>query len=152
MEKLMFGAGCFWGVEEKLKKINGVKKVTVGYSGGETNNPTYKDVCTGTTGHAEVALVEYDESLVNTEALLELFWSIHDPTTLNQQGPDIGSQYRSAIFYFNEKQKPVIEKSKKTQQNILKKEVVTQVLPAKPFWPAEEYHQCYLEKKNRGSK
>ena len=146
MEKALFGAGCFWGVEEYFRKINGVKKTEVGYSGGITKNPTYESVCYENTEHAEVLLVHFDENIVVYESLVEEFWKCHDPTTLNRQGPDFGTQYRSVIFYFNEFQKEVsinskIEYAKKTKLNI-----VTEISEAKKYYKAEEYHQKYIQK------
>ena len=146
MEKALFGAGCFWGVEESFSKLIGVLKTEVGYSGGNTNNPTYETVCIGDTNHAEVVLLEYDENIITYEELLNHFWTCHDPTTLNRQGPDIGTQYRSAIFYFNETQKKISNESKikfakKNQINI-----VTEITKAKEYFKAEEYHQKYIQK------
>ena len=142
----MFGAGCFWGVEYNFSKIDGVDKVASGYSGGKTNNPTYEQVCSNSTEHAEVVLVEFDDSKVTYEELLEAFWNKHDPTTLDRQGPDVGSQYRSAIFYYDHEQKITAEKSLKHRQNKLNKKIVTEITQAKEFWKAEEYHQKYFEK------
>jgi len=149
MEKATFAAGCFWGVEAAFRKVKGVVRTEVGYTGGITENPTYEDVCTGKTGHAEAVQVEYDPSEVSYEELLDVFWSIHDPTTRNQQGVDIGSQYRSAIFYYTAEQKRIAEESKRRLQESGKfdKPIVTEIVPASTFWRAEEYHQCYLEKK-----
>tara|TARA_Y100000768_G_C23692410_1_gene547496 strand:+ start:87 stop:548 length:462 start_codon:yes stop_codon:yes gene_type:complete len=146
MEKALFGAGCFWGVEESFSKLNGVLKTEVGYSGGNTNNPTYEKVCIGDTNHAEVVLLDYDENIITYDELLNHFWTCHDPTTLNRQGPDIGTQYRSAIFYFNETQKKISNESKikfakKNQINI-----VTEITKAKEYFKAEEYHQKYIQK------
>ena len=146
MKKAMFGAGCFWGVEYNFSKIDGVDKVASGYSGGKTNNPTYEQVCSNSTEHAEVVLVEFDDSKVTYEELLEAFWNKHDPTTLDRQGPDVGSQYRSAIFYYDNEQKRTAEKSLKHRQNKLNKKIVTEITQAKEFWKAEEYHQKYFEK------
>lgn len=143
----MFGAGCFWGVESAFRKLKGVTNVTVGYSGGTKEHPSYEDVCSDKTGHAEVALVEYNPEVISISDLLTTFWSIHDPTSLNQQGPDIGSQYRSAIYFYNQEHEPIIKDSLTKQSQILNKEIVTEVLEAGDFWKAEEYHQCYLEKK-----
>jgi peptide-methionine (S)-S-oxide reductase len=146
MEKATFGAGCFWGVEDSFQKIKGVISTTVGYMGGKTKNPTYEEVCTDTTGHVEVVQIIYDPLIVSYKKLLEIFWNIHDPTQLNRQGPDIGSQYRSVIFYHSEEQKKISEKSKQNQLRKYKKEIVTEITPANEFYPAEEYHQKYLEK------
>ena len=148
MEKATFGAGCFWGVEAAFQKIKGVQSTTVGYMGGPLKNPTYEDVCTNTTGHAEVVHIIYDEKIISYEQLLDIFWNIHDPTQLNRQGPDRGTQYRSVIFYYNDIHKKVAEKSKKKQQNSgrYKKQIVTEIIKAQTFYPAEEYHQKYLEK------
>ena len=146
MEKALFGAGCFWGVEETFRKTSGVTKTIVGYSGGDTINPSYESVCQGNTNHTEVVLVEFDNSKISFEELLLVFWKCHDPTTLNRQGPDIGTQYRSAIFYFNETQKKISNESKikfakKNQINI-----VTEITKAKEYFKAEEYHQKYIQK------
>ncbi len=148
-EKAMFGAGCFWGVETTFRNINGVTSATVGYAGGTTKNPTYEDVCSSATGHAEVVEVEFDPTLVNYQQLLEVFWTNHNPTTLNRQGPDVGSQYRSAIFYYSPEQKAAAEESKTAmdQSGRFPKPIVTQIEPAPTFYRAEEYHQRYLEKR-----
>lgn len=146
MLKATFGAGCFWGVEASFQKIKGVTSTTVGYMGGKTKNPTYEQVCTDKTGHVEVVQIIYDPFIVSYEKLLETFWSIHDPTQLNRQGLDIGTQYRSLIFYHSEEQKQLAEKSKQKQLLRHKKEITTEITPAKEFYPAEEYHQKYLEK------
>ncbi|MFS1512461.1 peptide-methionine (S)-S-oxide reductase MsrA [Chengkuizengella sp. SCS-71B] len=153
MEKATFGAGCFWGVEATFQKIKGVSKTEVGYLGGTKGNPTYQEVCTGDTGHAEVVQLEFDPNIVSYEALLEVFWENHNPTTLNRQGPDIGTQYRSAIFYHSEEQKETADQSKQEKQNSgkYKKEIVTEITPASTFYKAEEYHQKYLEKKGLDS-
>ncbi len=146
MQTATFGAGCFWGVEATFQKIKGVKKTIVGYMGGKLKNPTYAQVCTDKTGHAEVIKIIYDTEQISYETLLEKFWEIHDPTQLNRQGPDIGTQYRSVIFFYNEKQKKLAEESKKQQQKKYSKKIVTEITPAKEFYPAEEYHQKYLQK------
>lgn len=148
-EKATFGAGCFWGVESAFRKVKGVVSTQVGYSGGSFKNPTYEDVCTDGTGHAEVVQVEYDPAQVSYEALLDLFWRIHDPTTPNRQGPDVGTQYRSAIFYHSPEQKAAAEASKEKLQKSgrYKRSVVTEITPAPEFYPAEEYHQQYFEKR-----
>ena len=151
MEKAIFGAGCFWGVEAAFQKINGVIKTTVGYMGGDLKNPTYEQVCTDKTGHTEVIQIIYDSDQISYEKLLETFWEIHDPTQLNRQGPDVGKQYRSVIFYHDNKQKMIAEESKKQIQKIYSKEIVTEISPAREFYPAEEYHQKYLQKQGRTS-
>lgn len=146
----MFGAGCFWGVETRFRKVKGVIDAIVGYSGGTTNNPTYKEVCTDKTGHAEVVQVTYDPSIVSYEELLEKFWDIHNPTTLNRQGWDIGTQYRSVVFYHNEDQRlaAIKLKQKLDKSGKYKKPIVTEITPASEFYRAEEYHQRYYEKTN----
>ena len=149
MEKATFGAGCFWGVEAAFRQVEGVVSTTVGYMGGTLKNPTYKDVCTDRTGHAEVVEVEYDPSKVSYDELLNVFWAKHDPTTLNRQGPDIGTQYRSVIFFHSPPQEAAAKASKERLQasGKYKRPVVTEILPAADFWRAEEYHQQYLEKR-----
>lgn len=151
MQNATFGAGCFWGVEATFQKIKGVKETTVGYMGGHINNPTYEQVCTDKTGHAEVIQILFDPEEISYERLLEIFWEIHNPTQLNRQGPDIGTQYRSVIFYHNEEQKKLAENSKNKLQNRYNKKIVTEIKPAKEFFPAEEYHQKYLEKQGSSS-
>jgi peptide-methionine (S)-S-oxide reductase len=153
MEKATFGAGCFWGVEAAFRQVPGVTATAVGYSGGSLANPSYKDVCTDRTGHAEVVEVEYDPARVSYEKLLEVFWSNHDPTTRNRQGPDIGTQYRSVIFYHTPEQKAAAIASKRQLQQSGKfhRPIVTQILPAATFWRAEDYHQQYLEKRGLSS-
>ena len=148
-EKATFAAGCFWGVEETFRKQTGVLRTAVGYTGGSVPNPSYELVCSDRTGHAEALEIEYDPKLVSYEALLDLFWSIHDPTTLNRQGPDLGSQYRSAIFFHSEKQRKSAEASKQRLEGSgnLHRPIVTQIVAAAPFYRAEEYHQRYLEKR-----
>lgn len=149
MEKATFGAGCFWGVEARFGQLPGVVETKVGYEGGKLPNPTYKDVCTDRTGHAEVVQVTFDPSILSFEALLEEFFALHNPTQLNRQGPDWGSQYRSTIFFHSPEQQAsaqaVIEQLEHSQR--FGKPIVTQVVPAQTFWPAEEYHQKYLEKR-----
>ena len=145
-EKAIFGAGCFWGVEAEFRKVEGVVEVASGYSGGQTENPTYGDVCSGNTGHAEVVEVEYDPSKVSYEELLELFWKEHDPTQLNRQGPDVGTQYRSVIFFVTPEQEIAAHASKEKAQERFKKPIVTEIRPASEFHRAEEYHQRYFEK------
>jgi peptide-methionine (S)-S-oxide reductase len=146
--KATFGAGCFWGVEAAFRRVTGVTGTAVGYMGGNLDNPTYRDVCTDTTGHAEVVCVVYDPSKVSYENLLDLFWSIHDPTTPNRQGPDAGTQYRSVIFYHTMDQKSMAEASKDrlNHSGKFRRPVVTEIVPAQTFWRAEEYHQRYHEK------
>jgi peptide-methionine (S)-S-oxide reductase len=148
MEKATFAAGCFWGVEDEFRKVPGVLNATVGYSGGRTQNPTYKDVCSGTTGHAEVCQVEFDPQKTSFENLVNLFFNMHDPTTLNRQGPDVGSQYRSAIYYHDETQRTEAEKIKEhlEKEGKFKRAIVTEVKAASDFYPAEEYHQKYFQK------
>ncbi len=148
MEKALFGAGCFWGVEEFFRKNDGVIETKVGYSGGITNNPTYEQVCLGNTNHAEVLLIKFDENLINYSKLLDLFWQCHDPTTLNRQGPDIGTQYRSVIFYYSNLQKKIAEKSKLNYQSKFNGKIVTEIEKAKEFYEAEDYHQCYIQKRS----
>lgn len=149
MEKATFGAGCFWGVEARFGQLPGVLATQVGYEGGKLPHPTYKDVCTDRTGHAEVVQVSFDPAIVSYEALLAEFFALHDPTQLNRQGPDWGSQYRSAIFFHSPEQQAmaqaVLERLDLSRR--YSKPVVTQVIAAQTFWPAEEYHQKYLEKR-----
>lgn len=149
VQQAIFGAGCFWGVEEAFRKIQGVVSTAVGYMGGTLQNPTYEDVCSGKTGHAEVVHLEFDPSVISYDNLLDIFWKIHDPTTLNQQGPDTGIQYRSVIFYINDEQKRKALASKKKAQDLHLKKIVTEVTKAGPFWRAEEYHQKYIMKTGR---
>ena len=146
----MFGAGCFWGVEYNFSKLEGVKEVLSGYSGGKTSQPTYEQVCSNSTNHAEVVLIEFDESLISYKELLDSFWKKHDPTTLNRQGPDVGTQYRSAIFYFDDEQKSLAQESLNNLQQNLDRKIVTEITKADTFWKAEEYHQKYFEKHNIG--
>ncbi|NCW80078.1 MAG: peptide-methionine (S)-S-oxide reductase [Pelagibacteraceae bacterium] len=144
MNKAIFAAGCFWCIQEIYDAMDGVTKTTVGYIGGNTQSPTYEDVCTGDTNHAEAIEIEYDETIIKFETLLNTFWEIHDPTTLNRQGPDIGTQYRSAIFYTNEEQRIKSEESKKNLNiNKFNGKIVTEITKATTFYPAEEYHQHY---------
>ena len=147
MEIAILGLGCFWGPEIKFSKIDGVIKTEVGYCGGNTKETTYKEVCTGTTNHAEVVRLDFDPKIINYEKILEYFFEIHDPTTLNSQGPDFGTQYRSEIFYLNEKQKSVAEKIFTKVNDKLSGKVVTKVTLVNNYCPAEEYHQRYLEKR-----
>jgi peptide-methionine (S)-S-oxide reductase len=148
-QKATFGAGCFWGVEEAFRKLKGVISTTVGYAGGNKEAPSYEDVCTDRTGHAEVVEVEFDPSQISYEQLLDVFWSNHNPTTSNRQGPDVGTQYRSVIFYHSPEQKATAEKSKTEQAGRFPRPIVTQIEPAPKFWRAEEYHQRYLEKRGQ---
>jgi peptide-methionine (S)-S-oxide reductase len=148
MDKAIFGAGCFWHVEEAFRHLNGVLSTTVGYTGGILKNPTYEDVCTDKTGHAEVVEITFDPQKITYEELLRVFWDIHDPTTKNRQEPDVGTQYRSAIFYYSPEQKTAAELSKKNLEQSRKysKKIVTEITQATTFYPAEEYHQHYLAK------
>ena len=152
-ELATFGAGCFWGVEVTFRNVPGVKDVLVGYLGGTMANPTYRDVCTGRTGHAEVVQVTYDPAEVSYDKLLDVFWENHDPTTLNRQGPDVGTQYRSAIFYHSPEQQREAEASKARleQSGRFRRPIVTEITPASAFYPAEDYHQRYLEKRGLAS-
>lgn len=147
MEKAVFAAGCFWGVESIYQQIDGVVDTTVGYIGGHSEDPTYREVCSKKTGHAEAVEIIYDPSKVSYEVLLDIFWRAHDPTTLNRQGPDVGSQYRSAVFYYTPEQKAAAEKVKTEAQKKWKKPIVTEITAGGVFYPAEEYHQDYLAKK-----
>lgn len=148
-----FGAGCFWGVEESFRRIPGVRETAVGYSGGNVPNPTYEDVCTDQTGHAEVVQVDYDADRVAYDELLEVFWSNHDPTQLNRQGPDVGTQYRSAVFFHTPEQEAAARASKERLEKSgrLRRPIATVIEPAATFWRAEDYHQRYLEKRGLGS-
>lgn len=150
LERVLFGAGCFWGVEESFRHIRGVVDTAVGYSGGKTENPTYEQVCSKTTGHAEVVEVVFDPGKVTFSELLDAFWECHDPTQLNRQGPDVGDQYRTAIYYTSEAQRETAESSKKRMQDSPKfqgRTIVTEIAPAQTFWRAEEYHQRFLAKR-----
>jgi peptide-methionine (S)-S-oxide reductase len=151
MKKATFGAGCFWGVEHAFRQVPGVTDVAVGYSGGTVENPSYEQVCTDRTGHAEVVQVEYDPEKVGYDRLLDVFWSIHDPTTPNRQGPDVGTQYRSAIFVHDAEQEEAARASKERLQasGRFRRPIVTEITPASPFYRAEEYHQRYFEKHGR---
>lgn len=148
-----FGAGCFWGVEEIFRKLPGVITTAAGYEGGTMNNPTYQDVCTGHTGHAEVVQIEYDSEKISYEELLNIFWNNHNPTTLNQQGPDVGTQYRSVIFFHSPEQETIAKTSKQkiVESGKWKNTITTQIAPAETFYKAEEYHQQYLAKKGLGT-
>lgn len=146
IETTTLGAGCFWGVEDAFAKLAGVVRTTVGYSGGSTPEPSYQQVCSNTTGHAEVVEIEFDPTIVNYETILETFWKCHDPTQVNRQGVDVGSQYRSVIFVHNNEQRVIAERSKEQAQKNFRKPIATAIEPAKDFYRAEEYHQKYLEK------
>ncbi len=152
-EKATFAAGCFWGVEEDFRKLDGVVSTSVGYSGGKMGKPTYEDVCTGRTGHAEAVEIEFDPKKISYAALLDIFWSNHNPTTKGRQGPDVGTQYRSAIFFHGKKQ---MEEAKESMERLVKSgkwraPIVTEIVPAGKFWKAEEYHQKYLMKQGKES-
>ncbi len=151
MTKATFGAGCFWGVEAEFRKIEGVTSTAVGYSGGHVPNPTYKQVCSDRTGHAEVVQVEYDPGRVSYEELLDIFWANHDPTQVNRQGPDYGTQYRTVIFFHDEDQEKAALASRERAQDRFRKPIATKIEPAKDFYRAEEYHQRYLEKQGLAS-
>lgn len=146
--KATFGAGCFWHVEDIFQKTKGVKSTQVGYIGGKLTNPTYEEVCTDKTGHAEAVQIEYDPTEISYDELLQIFWTNHDPTSLNRQGPDIGIQYRSAIFFYNDEQKEIAKRSKDDLEKSGKfqKSIVTEIVPAPQFYKAEEYHQKYFQK------
>ena len=146
MEQAVLAAGCFWGIEAAFKRVPGVRSTEVGYTGGATESPSYQQVCTGTTGHAEAVKITFDPSRVSFGELLEIFWQIHDPTSMNRQGPDVGTQYRSAIFYAGDDQRRTAQASAKAQADALGKPVVTQIAPASDFYRAEEYHQDYVGK------
>lgn len=141
-----FAAGCFWGIEEAFRRSGLALSTRVGYCGGHRESPTYHDVCTGTTGHAESVEISYDPKNVTYKQLVDLFWSIHDPSQLNRQGPDVGSQYRSVIFYHDQEQKQIAQQSLSEQQSKSQKKIVTDIIDAPRFWPAEEYHQQYIAK------
>jgi len=151
MEKATFAAGCFWGVEAAFRRVPGVIDASVGYTGGTARNPTYENVCGGATGHAEAVEVTFDPAKVSYEELLKVFWTIHDPTQLNRQGPDVGDQYRSAIFFHTPEQEKTAKASKKTlvDSGRFRGDIVTQIVPAKDYWRAEDYHQRYEEKHHR---
>jgi peptide-methionine (S)-S-oxide reductase len=152
-EKAIFAAGCFWGVEAAFRAVPGVTATAVGYTGGTGADPTYHEVCTGRTGHAEAVEVEYDPARVSYADLLRVFWENHDPTTMNRQGPDVGTQYRSAIFYLNPEQQAAAHASKQELESAyaFKRPIVTEIAPAAAFYRAEEYHQQYLEKRGQAS-
>ncbi len=149
MSVATFGAGCFWGVEAAFRKVEGVIKTEVGYSGGHSENPTYEEVCTESTGHAEVVRIEFDPDRVRYEELLDVFWTNHDPTQLNRQGPDIGTQYRSVVFFHDDEQERVAVASRDTTQGRHPRKIVTTIEPARKFFAAEEYHQQYLAKRGQ---
>ena len=153
MEKVTFGAGCFWGVEETFRQVPGVLETAVGFMGGTTEEPSYREVCTGRTGHAEVVQLEYDPAKVTYDALLDGFWGCHDPTTKDRQGPDVGTQYRSVIFVHGAEQEAAARASKARQDEAgrFRRPIVTAIEPAGPFWRAEEYHQRYLEKRGEAA-
>lgn len=150
MGKALFSAGCFWGVQYYFDQVPGVIETTVGYTGGHTDNPSYEEVCSHTTGHAEAVLIEFDQQKVSFEDLVMQFFRMHDPTQLNRQGPDVGDQYRSAIFYFDPEQKSIAEHVKNITQSSYKKPIVTQITKAEKFYEAEAYHQKFAEKTGRG--
>lgn len=147
MATATFAAGCFWGVEAAFRRVAGVTGTMVGYTGGSVANPSYEDVCTGMTGHAEAVQLEYDPAAVSYETLLQVFWGMHDPTTLNRQGPDVGTQYRSAIYFHTQAQADAARLSRDREQARHRRTVVTEIVPAMEFFRAEEYHQRYLEKR-----
>ena len=151
MAKATFAAGCFWGIEAAFRRVDGVTDVWVGYAGGSTQNPTYEQVCSGQTGHAEVVEVDFDAEKVSYDELLDVFWNIHDPTQLNRQGPDVGTQYRTEVFYHDEAQKQAAKVSKEKQEASGRHSdpIVTEVTEATDFWIAEDYHQRYFEKMGR---
>ena len=151
MATATFAAGCFWGVEAEFRRVEGVTRTEVGYTGGDLADPTYEAVCAGRTGHAEAVRLEFDEAGVSYERLLEVFWSIHDPTQVNRQGPDVGSQYRSAIFFTAPGQEEAARASLAAEQARLGRPVATEITPAAEFWRAEEYHQQYLAKRGQTS-
>jgi len=147
VEEATFGAGCFWSVEAEFRQIPGVLSTAVGYAGGSARSPSYEEVCTGRTGHAEAVHVTFDPTRVSYQQLLDRFWAMHDPTTLNRQGPDVGHQYRSVIFFHTPDEEAAAVASKERAQSQFKRPIVTEIVPASEFWRAEEYHQRYLEKR-----
>jgi peptide-methionine (S)-S-oxide reductase len=151
VERATFGVGCFWGPEETFRKVDGVTSTSVGFMGGSLGNPTYEEVCSGRTGHAEVVAVEFDPSRIAYPDLLEIFWACHDPTTRNRQGPDIGTQYRSVLFFHSPEQEAAarVSKEKLERSGRYRSEIVTEIAPASSYYPADEYHQRYLEKRRR---
>jgi len=146
--KALLGAGCFWGVEEFFREIYGISDTKVGYAGGNFPNPTYQDVCSDSTGHAEVIQIEFDSTIISYEKILDKFWLCHDPTQLNKQGADVGTQYRSVIFYINDEQKKTAEESKKKFQQKLSNKIMTEITKFSSFYLAEDYHQLYIQKKS----
>ena len=152
MKKALIGAGCFWGIEEYFRKLKGVLDTKVGYSGGHTDNPTYEEVCLGTTEHVEVVLISFDEEIISYEQIINHFWICHDPTQLNKQGFDVGRQYRSVIFCYNNDQNLISLESKKERQNKLDKNIVTEIILANKFYLAEEYHQLFIHKRSQVEK
>ena len=147
-EKATFGAGCFWQVEEEFRQLDGVLDTAVGYEGGQVENPSYEQVCSGTTGHVEVCQVTFDPAKIGYEQLVEKYFEIHDPTQLNRQGPDVGWQYRSVIFAHTDEQAEIARRVIERTQSRFRAPIVTEIEPAQPFWRAEEYHQCYLDKRS----
>ena len=149
MEKAIFGAGCFWHIQDKFKKVDGVSSTSVGYSGGKIDSPTYEQVCSGDTGHAEVVEVNFDPNIVTYSELLDIFWLCHDPTTKDRQGPDIGHQYRSVIYYLDDRQKKLAEESMNdmSKSGRFRDSIVTEIYPIKEYYKAEDYHQDYFDKK-----
>ena len=149
MEKAIFGAGCFWHIQDRFKKVKGVSSTSVGYSGGKNDSPTYEQVCNGDTGHAEVVEVDFDSSIVTYSELLDVFWACHDPTTKDRQGPDIGHQYRSVIYYLDDRQKKLAEESMNdiSKSGRFRDSIVTEIHPIKEYYRAEDYHQDYFDKK-----
>ena len=149
MEKAIFGAGCFWHIQDRFKKVKGVSSTSVGYSGGKKDSPTYEQVCTGDTGHAEVVEVDFDSSIVTYSELLDVFWACHDPTTKDRQGPDIGHQYRSVIYYLDDSQRKLAEESMNdmNKSGKFRDSIVTEIHPIKEYYKAEDYHQDYFDKK-----
>ena len=147
MTKALIGAGCFWGIEEYFRKINGILDTKVGYSGGETLDPSYEEVCTGTTGHAEVVKISFDKEIISYSEIINHFWLCHDPTQLNRQGPDVGRQYRSAIFFYTEYQNKIAQESKKLKQGFLSAPIVTEISSVNKFYLAEDYHQLFINKR-----
>jgi peptide-methionine (S)-S-oxide reductase len=145
-EKAIFAAGCFWGVEAAFREVDGVVEVISGYTGGTKEHPTYREVCGDRTGHAEAVEVEFDPAKVSYNRLLDIFWQIHDPTQVNRQGPDVGSQYRSGIFYLTPEQEAAAKESRERAQDKLSRPIATEITQATTFWPAEDYHQRYFEK------
>ena len=149
MEKAIFGAGCFWHIQDRFKKVKGVSSTSVGYSGGKNDSPTYEQVCNGDTGHAEVVEVDFDSSIVTYSELLDVFWACHDPTTKDRQGPDIGHQYRSVIYYLDDNQRRLAEESMNdmNESGRFRDSIVTEIYPIKEYYKAEDYHQDYFDKK-----